>query len=71
MLYSRKLWVGLWWSALLAVNGCGQKGALYLPDAAPQTVPAATVVTPATPAAADDSDTRRKIPRTPDPATAQ
>ena len=51
---------------LAALSGCGQKGALYLPDPAPQAVPAP----PATSTAGDPA-TRRKLPRPPDPATAQ
>jgi predicted small lipoprotein YifL len=62
--------------ALLISGGCGQKGALYLPDPAPQAVPAppagdAPAATPTTtPAAtpADDEAARRKTPGTPDPA---
>ena len=59
---------------LLLASGCGQKGALYLPDAKPPPVAAgpATTVAPAhsaTPAA--DESSRRKAPATPDPATAQ
>jgi len=46
--------------------GCGQKGALYLPDRAPQSVKAPA----ATPAPAEDP-ARRKTPTTPDPATTQ
>ncbi len=69
--------------ALLVSGGCGQKGALYLPDPAPKPVPAAPgSATPdatpdaapaATPAAspADDDAARRKTPGTPDPATAR
>ncbi|HKC16012.1 MAG TPA: lipoprotein [Steroidobacteraceae bacterium] len=62
--------------ALLISAGCGQKGALYLPDPAPQAVPApparATPDAPATPAApTDDEATRRKTPTTPDPASAR
>jgi predicted small lipoprotein YifL len=48
---------------LLAASGCGQKGALYLPDAKPQAVGA----TPATPAA--DDAARRKAQHPSDPAT--
>ena len=63
--------------ALLACGGCGQKGALYLPDPAPQAVPQtpAGPETPAAPAAATpqpaDAATRGKAPRLPDPAKAQ
>jgi hypothetical protein len=62
--------------ALLISAGCGQKGALYLPDPAPQAVPAppagAAPPLPAAPAApADDEATRRKTPSTPDPASAR
>ena len=58
------------WCAMLGVGGCGQKGALYLPDPVPQAVPAPAAVPPATPTP-DDEATRRKTPRIPDPATAQ
>ncbi len=53
---------------LAAASGCGQKGALYLPDATPQAVkPApATQTTPAVPAPA-----RRKTPTDPEPSTTQ
>ena len=58
-----------------ALGGCGQKGSLYLPDAAPKAVPAAPAGTaaPATPGtpAADDPATRRKTPTLPDPESAQ
>jgi hypothetical protein len=62
--------------ALLISAGCGQKGALYLPDPAPQAVPAppagTTPTAPAAPAApTDDEATRRKTPTTPDPASAR
>ena len=63
--------------ALLISAGCGQKGALYLPDPVPQAVPApppagATPAAPAAPAApTDDEATRRKTPATPDPASAR
>jgi len=59
--------------ALLMSGGCGQKGALYLPDRAPQAVPAPSggatpdATPPATPAG--DQAARRKTPSTPDPAT--
>ena len=61
------------WCALLGVGGCGQKGALYLPDRTPEAVPATPAATtvPATRTPADEEATRRKIPQTPDPATAQ
>jgi predicted small lipoprotein YifL len=60
---------------LIGISGCGQKGPLYLPDAAPQAVPAPRTAAPP-PAAtavppADDEATRRKTPRIPEPATAQ
>jgi predicted small lipoprotein YifL len=48
---------------LLAVGGCGQKGALYLPDAKPQAVG----TTPA--ASAADEAARRKAQHPSDPAT--
>ena len=59
--------------ALLISAGCGQKGALYLPDPAPQGVPAppGSAAPPAPAAPADDEGTRRKTPTTPDPATAR
>jgi len=38
-------------SLALCVLGCGQKGALYLPDPAPQAVPAAAPAAPAAQAA--------------------
>jgi putative lipoprotein len=59
--------------ALLISAGCGQKGALYLPDPAPQAVPAPPggAAPPAPAAPADDEATRRKTPTTPDPATAR
>ena len=50
---------------LLGLSGCGQKGALYLPDAKPQTVGA----TPPTPAA--DEAARRKAQQAAAPATSQ
>ena len=59
---------------VLLASGCGQKGALYLPDAKPSPVTAspATTATPAPPATpATDESSRRKAPPTPDPATAQ
>jgi predicted small lipoprotein YifL len=57
---------------LLGAGGCGQKGALYLPDPAPQSVPTTTAQPPtATPAAADEDTTKRKLPRPPDPAASQ
>ena len=37
--------------ALLCAAGCGQKGPLYLPDAAPQAVPAGSAQPPAATAA--------------------
>ena len=51
---------------LLAFSGCGQKGALYLPDPAPQ-----AVSPPPTAPAADEASGRRKGPHPPDPATVQ
>ena len=70
---------------LLALCACGQKGALYLPDHAPQLVLPAPAAAPAAaaPAAADaatspdaaatapDTTATRKAPRDPDPATAR
>lgn len=58
--------------ALLACGGCGQKGALYLPDPAPQAMPQTPAV-PETPAAPDPAGeaTRGKAPRLPDPAKSQ
>ena len=62
---------------LLGLCGCGQKGALYLPDPAPQAVPAATAAPPPTAAApaaaksAEEEATRGKAPRLPDPAKSQ
>ena len=47
---------------LAAASGCGQKGALYLPDAKPQAVGA----TPA--ASASDEAARRKAQQAADPA---
>jgi len=62
---------------LLLACGCGQKGALYLPDSKPESVTPhpATTVEPGTPAApatppADESS-RRKAPSTPEAATTQ
>jgi len=52
---------GLW--LLVALSGCGQKGALYLPDAKPQAVGA----TPANPAAGEAA--RRKAQQAPTPPT--
>ena len=58
--------------ALLGLCGCGQKGALYLPDPAPQTVPAtASQPAPATAPPAAEQATRGKAPRLPDPAKSQ
>jgi predicted small lipoprotein YifL len=54
---------------MIGSSGCGQKGPLYLPDAAPQAVPAPRAAVPPPPA--DDEATRRKTPRVPEPATAQ
>ena len=48
--------LSLW--AMLGASGCGQKGPLYLPDPAPQTVP-------------ENKGQTRKTPRLPDPVTAQ
>jgi predicted small lipoprotein YifL len=62
---------------LLGLAGCGQKGPLYLPDPAPQTVPPAVAppptapVPPGTPAAADDAAAKRKSPPAPAPDTSQ
>ena len=61
-----------------ALSGCGQKGALFLPDHNPkQAVPASAAV-PAPPAPPDanaapatDSTTTRKAPHDPDPSTAR
>ena len=68
-----------WFAAALVMcsAGCGQKGALYLPDASPQAVKTA----PATPAAPTPAATvpaatppvedpaRRKTPTDPEPPT--
>lgn len=54
---------------MVGIGGCGQKGPLYLPDAAPQAVPAPAAAPQPSPA--DDEATRRKTPRIPEPATAQ
>ncbi len=51
--------LGVW-----AASGCGQKGALYLPDQAPQAVKS----NPAAPASAQSPE-RRKTPPAPAPAT--
>ncbi len=62
---------------LCSACGCGQKGALYLPDASPQAVktapatpgapaPAATVPPATAPA---DDPARRKTPTDPEPPT--
>ena len=48
----------------LAVSGCGQKGALYLPDSKPQAVGA----TPGSPTP-DDAAARRKTQQSADSAT--
>jgi predicted small lipoprotein YifL len=65
---------------LCALCGCGQKGALYLPDHAPQPVssPPALPAVPAEVPPAPSSDsapapdtTTRKAPRDPDSATAR
>lgn len=59
-----RLRIGVAGLGFIAACGCGQKGALYLPDPAPQavkTLPAAPAPTPE----------RRKTPTTPDPATTQ
>jgi predicted small lipoprotein YifL len=59
---------------LLLASGCGQKGALYLPDAKPPPVaagPATTAAPAASATPADDESSRRKAPATPDPATTQ
>jgi predicted small lipoprotein YifL len=61
---------------LLLATGCGQKGALYLPDAKPSPVAAgpATTTAPAnsaTPAADESSRRKAPAPATPDPATTQ
>ena len=53
------------WS-MLGAGGCGQKGPLYLPDPAPQTVPP-----PPAASAPEDQSQTRKTPRIPDPATAR
>jgi len=56
---------------LLCLAGCGQKGPLYLPDPAPQAVPAA----PAAPAADEGQDKDQKdgaqTPATAPPAPAR
>ena len=57
--------------ALLAASGCGQKGALYLPDPPHQAVPATPVADAPVPTPADADAARRKTPRVPDPAAAQ
>ena len=51
----------------LAGAGCGQKGALYLPDRQPQPVPAAPAApaSPATPAAQAAPDTGSPAAETP------
>jgi predicted small lipoprotein YifL len=56
--------------AACALCACGQKGALYLPDHAPQPV-IAPPAAPADAATAPGTTTTRKVPRDPDPATAR
>jgi len=71
---------------LFALGGCGQKGALYLPDHNPKQAVPASATPPATSAPADanaapapapaaapaaDGTTTRKVPRDPDPSTAR
>jgi predicted small lipoprotein YifL len=51
---------------LVPLLGCGQKGALYLPDRTPEAVKPP----PAASAPAEDP-ARRKTPTPPDPATTQ
>ena len=50
--------------ATLLLAGCGQKGPLYLPDPAPQAVPATPANAPA-PAAPDSERDRNKQGSTP------
>ena len=66
--------------SLCVLCACGQKGALFLPDRAPQPVISPPVVPadvppvpPVPPAAtgAETAPTTRKPPRDPDPATAR
>ena len=63
--------------ALLGLGGCGQNGALYLPDPVPQAVPAApaaaapATVAPTAVAPTAEEPTRGKAPRLPDPAKSQ
>ena len=58
--------------ALLGLGGCGQKGALYLPDPVPQAVPAtASAPAPATVPPTAEEATRGKATRLPDPAKSQ
>ena len=58
-----------------ALGGCGQKGSLYLPDAAPKPVPAAPASKPTTapaataPPAAAPSPVSPATPAADDPAT--
>ena len=58
-----------------ALGGCGQKGSLYLPDAAPKAVPAAPASKPTTapaataPPAAAPSPVSPATPAADDPAT--
>lgn len=61
---------------LCALCGCGQKGALYLPDHTPRVVVPANAPPPPAPADANaapatDGTTTRKAPRDPDPANAR
>lgn len=61
-------------SLMVALAGCGQKGALYLPDHKPAAVPAvpgSAAPAPAAPEAPADDPAARKAPRTPDPAAAR
>ncbi len=55
-------------AAALLLAGCGQKGALYLPDATPQAVPArpaAGAPAPAQPATTAPDDEKKKPASTP------
>jgi predicted small lipoprotein YifL len=63
---SRRLRLATAALVLASIGGCGQKGALYLPDATPQAVK----TTPAAPTP-DQAPARRTTPTDPEPATAQ
>ena len=58
--------------SLCTLCGCGQKGALYLPDRGPQPVlsPPAVPAVPSSESAPAPDTTTRKAPREPDPARA-